>query len=310
MKRIAVFGIGGIGGYIGARLGSLGGEAELVFVARGAHLKAIQAKGLTYRAPDGTETVVRPALATENPADLGKIDILFLCVKGYDLASACASLAPAVGPETVVIPLLNGADIYERVRSVLSGGTVLPGGIYISSSVAEPGLVVHSGGKGNLFLGAEPGRTGYDPAGLLDLLAKAGIPCEWSADPFPAIWTKFLFIASYGLVTGLSGKTIGEVVADGKPAETVRGIAAEIAAIAAAKGIVLPPDAAAAAFEKGKVFPPATKTSFQRDLEVAGKPNEGDLFGGTILRLGRELGVPTPVTSDTYNRILSTKVGR
>lgn len=309
MQRIAVFGIGGIGGYLGAKLGRLGEEAELAFIARGAQLKAIQAKGLTFRAPDGAESVVRPALAVEKITDLGLVDLLFLCVKGYDLESACASLAPAVGPGTVVVPLLNGADIYERVRSALSVGTVLPGGIYISSSVAEPGLVVHGGGKGNLFLGAEPGKASFDPAGLLALLAGAGIPCEWRDDPFPAVWTKYLFIASYALVTGMTRWTIGEVLADAAAAERVRGIAAEIAAIAAAKGIALPADAAAAAFEKGKAFPPATKTSYQRDLELPLKPNEGDLFGGTILRLGRELGVSTPVSADTYMRILSTKVG-
>lgn len=313
MKKIVVYGIGGIGGYVGeriaagaeamARAGAGIGKPELAFVARGAHLAAIRKEGLRYRAPDGKETTVRPAVATDDPGVLGQVDLVFLCVKGYDLAAACSSLKGAVGPATTVVPLLNGADVRERVRAVLGKGYVLPAAIYISSSVAEPGLVVHAGGKGNLVLGREPAKLDFDPAPLRTLLDHSAIPYEWFDDPLPAIWTKFLFIASFALATGLSGKTIGEVLADDKLAASVRAIQREIAAIAKAKGIALPADAADAAFEKGKAFPPSTKTSYQRDLEVPGKPNEGDLFGGTILRLGRELGVPTPATADVFGRI-------
>ncbi len=306
MKRILVYGMGGIGGYIGAKLAAVAEreKLELVFIARGAHLAAIAEKGLRYRAPDGAESVVRPALATDDPAKAGKADLVFLCVKGYDLDAACRALLGAVGEGTVIVPLLNGADIHERVRAIVKAGTVLPAGIYISSTIAEPGLVTHLGGKGNLFLGREPGNSGYDGADLRMLLEKAAIPYEWSDDPLPAVWTKYLFIASYGLVTGMSGRPIGGVIADAELAALVQGIQAEIAAIAAAQGIKLPADAAAAAFEKGKAFPAATKTSFQRDLETPDKPNEGALFGGTILAFAKMLGVPTPTTEKVYGKIL------
>lgn len=306
MKRIFVYGIGGIGGYIGAKLGSIAQreKLELVFIARGAHLAAIKAKGLRYRAPDGTESVAVPSLATDDPAAVSAADLVFLCVKGYDLEAACRALLPAVGPTTVIVPLLNGADIQERVREVIKTGIVLPAGIYISSTIAESGLVTHLGGKGNLFLGRDSGAAKYDGADLRALLDVASIPYEWSDDPQPAVWTKYLFIASYGLVTGMSGQPIGGVIADAKLASFVQGIQREIAALAVAKGIKLPADAAAAAFEKGKAFPAATKTSFQRDLEVPGKPNEGELFGGTILALGKKLGVPTPTTAEVYGAIL------
>ena len=301
---IMVFGMGGIGGYIGAKLGAVPAKAgfELSFIARGAHLEAIKSKGLRFRASDGAESVVRPAIATADPAAVGLVDLVFLCVKGYDLEAACRALAPVVGPRTVVVPLLNGADIHERVRKFLKAGIVLPAGIYISSSVTEPGLVVHAGGKGNLFLGNESGKTGFDPAPLRAVLEAASLPYEWFDDPRPAVWTKYLFIASFGLVTGMSGKSIGGVVADEELSALARGIQTEIAAIAKAEGVVLPADAAVAAFEKGKGFPFATKTSYQRDLEVPGKPNEGELFGGTILALGKKHGIPTPMTERAYKR--------
>ncbi len=309
MQRIVVFGLGGIGGYIGARIG-LGiesmqgpGKPELVFIARGAHLEAIKAGGLRYRAPDGMESVIRPTLATDDPTKAGLADFMFLCVKGYDLDSACRAIAPIVGPATVIVPLLNGADIYERVRSVIKGGIVVPASIYIASVVKEPGTVHHGSGKGSLVLGREPSRPEYESAPLRALLDRSGIPYDWFEDPFPAIWTKYLFIASFALVTARSGLGIGGVIADESWASVVRGIQAEIVAIARAKGIALPPDAASMAFDKGKAFAPDTKTSYQRDVEIAGKPNEGELFGGTILRLGKELGIPTPLTGKIYAEV-------
>ena len=309
MQRIVVFGLGGIGGYIGARIG-LGiesmqgpGKPELVFIARGAHLEAIKAGGLRYRAPDGMESVIRPTLATDDPTKAGLADFMFLCVKGYDLDSACRAIAPIVGPATVIVPLLNGADIYERVRSVIKGGIVVPASIYIASVVKEPGTVHHGSGKGSLVLGREPSRPEYESAPLRALLDRSGIPYDWFEDPFPAIWTKYLFIASFALVTARSGLGIGGVIADESWASVVRGIQAEIVAIARVKGIALPPDAASMAFDKGKAFAPDTKTSYQRDVEIAGKPNEGELFGGTILRLGKELGIPTPLTGKIYAEV-------
>jgi 2-dehydropantoate 2-reductase len=313
MKRIVVFGMGGIGGYIGARLGhgikqmvdagAFLGKPDLVFVARGAHLTAIKDTGLRYRSPEGTEWLVHPELATADPGNIGPADLIFLCVKGYDLASACQSIRPLLTERSIVVPLLNGADIHEQVRLIIKDGTVLPAGIYIASSLSEPGLVVHNGGKGNVFLGREPGKIDFDQKPLLLLLKHAGIPYDWFEDPLPAIWTKYLFIASFALVTARSGLGIGAVSADHGWATMVKEVQHEISAIARAKGIPLPADATAQAFEKGKAFGPDTKTSYQRDLEVPGKPNEGELFGGTILRLGKHLGVPTPTTERLFAEI-------
>lgn len=304
MKRILIFGMGGIGGYVASRLAALGSEIETIFIARGAHLEALRSKGLRFRAPDGSERTVRPTVATDNPSSVGgTVDGVFICTKGYDLADACRALVPVVGPQTIILPLLNGADIYERCRSVIQDAVVLPGGIYISSSVVEPGLVVQLGGKGNLFLGPEPGKGDFDYSPFKTLLDKASFPYEWLDDPFPAVWNKYLFIAAYGLVTGWTGKTIGEVIAADELAGTTLAIQKEIAEIAHRRRIKLPSDAATAAFEKGKAFPPSTKTSFQRDLETPGKPNEGELFGETIIKLGKETGVPTPVTERVYGHI-------
>jgi len=308
IERICVAGIGGIGGYIGFHLGrnwasAQGSNRQLSFLARGEHLKAIQEKGLTFYSPSGEEGMVKPHRATDDPSILPVQDLVVLCVKGYHLQEICHQLHPIVGDTTAILPLLNGIDIYERIRSILSKGIVLPACIYISSTREGPGAVRQSGGKGNIIAGADPRYPGYDPVPLIQMMQEAGIPFEWQENPFPALWSKYLFIASFALVTGMSGKPIGGVLADPDLKERLRHIMEEVLALARAKGVEFPSTVIEEVLARAAAFPYDTKTSYQRDLEVPGKPNEGDLFGGTILRMGKELGIPTPWTEDTMRRI-------
>lgn len=310
MKNICVVGIGGIGGYVAGRLSTaprIRHGTNLSLVARGAHLEAIRENGLVFKPASGEDILCRPSAATDRPADLPIQDLVLLCVKGYGLTEACEGLKPAVGPETAVLPLLNGIDIYDRVKKLLPGAVVLPGCIYISSALKEPGTVAQSGGKGNIVAGFDPARRDYDPLPLTEIMEEAGIPFEWKDDPLNALWTKYIFIASYGLVTAVSGKTIGGVLADPGLRALMQGVLGEISALAAAKGAGLPPNAVEDVFMKGAAFPFDTKTSFQRDVEIPGRPNEGELFGGTIVRMGRELGIPTPVSEDLDKKIRMKK---
>ena len=112
----------------------------------------------------------------DNPADLPVQDLVILCVKGYDLTEACRAVKPVVGPQTVILPLLNGIDIHERIRSVISDGIVLPACIYIASSIREPGFVAHGGGKGNIIAGNDPAHPDFDPASLIRIMKTAEIP--------------------------------------------------------------------------------------------------------------------------------------
>ncbi len=299
--------MGGIGGYMAYRFGTgwVKGAAdrELSFLARGEHLKAIQENGLTFISPSVERIKVHPTHATDDPSTLPVQDLIVLCVKGYHIEEICRQLRPIVGNKTLILPLLNGIDIYDRIRAVLSEGIVLPGCIYISSTREAPGVVHQLGGKGNVIAGPDPQHPTYDPESLIRAMEEAQVPFEWQADPFPALWNKYIFIASFGLVTGMSGKSIGAVLADPSLVERLKHIIEEIAALARAKGISFPPTILADVLARGTSFPYDTKTSYQRDLEVPGKQNEGDLFGGTIIRMGKELGIPTPWTEETVRRL-------
>jgi 2-dehydropantoate 2-reductase len=175
--------------------------------------------------------------------------------------------------------------------------------VYVGVHIHQPGVIHQNGGDGRILFGKDPWKREADVKPVQDFFEKAGISYEFADDPGPAIWEKFMFIAAYGLVTAQTGKTLGEILEDRDAKESIRGIMNEIAAIANRKKIALPENIIADSMAKGEHFPFNTKTSYQRDVEQPERDNEGDLFGGAILRQGRALGIPTPVTESVYSKI-------
>jgi 2-dehydropantoate 2-reductase len=308
MTNIAVIGIGGIGGYFGGKLTGVirdDPQTRIYFVARGRHLEEIKANGLVLDAQEGP-TLCRPTMATDSLADLPVLDFCLICVKGYDLADVLARLKGKIGDSTVILPLLNGVDIFERTRAIVKNGYLHPACVYISTHIEKPGVVQQRGPAGTISLGADPGCERENKS-ILALFDRAGIQYAWKTEPFVEIWNKFLFIAPFGLVTADSGKTIGEVLRSEPQLNAVKGVMREILALADKKGVRLPPTAMEDTLARAAKFPSDTRTSFQRDFVTKGKPDERDLFGGSILRMGAELGVPTPAMDELYLSIARKK---
>jgi 2-dehydropantoate 2-reductase len=308
LRHIVVYGVGGVGGVIGGRMARYlearpESGAKVYFIARGEHLKKIRERGLILNSGDQQNLICQPTLASDTLEGLPPPDLVFICVKSYDLDGTSAALARTVADRSIIIPLLNGVDVYERMRKSFDRGIILPACIYIGTHIEEPGTVTHKGGEGRILLGRDPLHREASPDDVLRFLDTAAIPYRWFEDSFPAIWEKYIFIAPFGLVTAASGKTLGEVIEDRELKGLTAAIMEEIRAIAREKKIHLPDDIVALSLAKAGNFPRETKTSYQRDLEQTDKPNEGDLFGGTIIRLGREFGVPTPVAESLYSRI-------
>ena len=301
IKNICVVGVGGVGGYFGGLLAhAFASEKHLSFIARGAHLAQIQEHGLMLNTSSKQGLVCKPTLATDRLEDAPTPDLYLLCVKSYDLADVAAQISRHINEQTVVLPLLNGVDIYERIREKLTTGIVLPACVYVGTHIEQPGVVTQKGGDGVILCGPDPRHPAFDAAPLLTLFEHVGIKCTWNHDPYPAIWEKFMFIAAFGLVCVASGKALGAAAADADSLGQARSIMAEILAIARAKGVNLADGVVDRSLAKAGNFPPETKTSYHRDVETPGKRNEGDLFGGAILRMGQEVGVPTPVTQQVY----------
>ena len=307
IQKICVFGVGGVGGYFGGKIAktisdSEGSGQEVYFIARGKHLDAIKSDGLTVITPKGA-FVGRPTLATDRMEDIPEPDLVLIGVKGYDLEAAVKAVGMKVAKNTVLMPLLNGADIHERIRATLPDGIVLPACVYVGTHIQSPGVIRQGGRDGTILFGKDPGRPEFDPRQIINLFRQADIGCRWYDDPLPGIWEKYLFIASFALVTVYAGKSMGEVVQDADSKRLVVDVMEEIAAIAAAKQIPLQENIIEQTLERASGFPFETKTSYQRDVESKGRVNEGDLFGGTIIREGEKLGVPTPVTRRVYGEI-------
>src|SRR6202041_2269497 len=140
--RIAVIGAGGVGGAFGAALAKAG--ADVTFVARGAHLAAMQENGLRVFGDRG-ETLVRPVQATADPASIGPVDIVLFCVKLWDIESAGEQIKPLIGPDTGVIPLQNGIDASDRLLPILGAAHVMAGTVAISATIASPGVIRQTG---------------------------------------------------------------------------------------------------------------------------------------------------------------------
>ena len=292
--RIAVVGLGGVGGYFGGRLAQKyagAGRHRVIFIARGAHLEAIRNRGLALKTQQG-DFNVRPDLATDRPEEAGPIGLLLLAVKEYDLEATAAALAPLLLAETVVLPLLNGVDIAERLQTLLPRGDVLSGCIYISSFIESPGVVCQAGGACQLIFGPENGRIEAYRS-LEALFREAGIRAELVSDIAVHVWSKYLFVSPMAGVTSLSAKPFGAVMADPGTRSLVRELMGEILALARARGIALPADSVEAAIAKADAFPFDTRSSMQLDYEK-GRPTEVELFIGTAVRAGRVLGVSVP----------------
>jgi 2-dehydropantoate 2-reductase len=210
-----------VGGYYGGKLAlkyTGRSKHDVIFYARGEHLAAIRRDGLRLITVDG-EYIVRPAQATDNPAEMGPLDLAIFCTKSYGLEDAARAVAGNVGADSIVLPLLNGVDITDRLRAVLPKGEVLYGGVFISSAIQGRGVVRQVGGTGQLFFGPANRADVEKYRPIETLLKDAGIKAELSADALLPLWTKYIFIGPMAGVTSLTGKPFGEVL--GSPDDRV-----------------------------------------------------------------------------------------
>ncbi len=310
IKTICIFGIGGVGGYFGSKIvlgasKTMGESLKTYFIARGNHLDEIRKNGLTLNAYNGEKLIVKPDEARNDMNGIPPPDLVLLCVKGYGLEEAVKQISCNISDDTIVLPLLNGADVYERVRSRLDKGIVLPACVYVSSFVEKPGTVTMNSEGGKIVLGPDPGIKGFDSKALLTLLDNTEINYSWLDDPRYAIWLKYAFITTFALVTAYSGKGLGEVVEDEESRKLADSVLGEVIAVAKKEGIELTKESVlySAGLGRGSLSKDA-KTSFQRDIERKSRRNEGDLLAGTLIRLGKKHGIATPVSEMLYKEIM------
>ncbi len=322
INDVLICGVGGVGGYFGGKIAYkinklVDKKKKIYFLARGAHLKEIIKNGLIINTPEEKGIICKPTMASDNLLNIPFPDLCIICVKSYDLDDLVIKLAKFLKEDTIIIPLLNGIDIYERIRKNLNKCIVFPSCVYVGSHIEKPGVVTQSGNPGFFYCGKDPKFPDFNPQPVFDFFKDLGfgqynIPnapdptlsmFNWRDNPYQIIWEKYLLVASFALVTAFTGKTLGGVIFNNESLELLTKVMQEIVEIAEKKKIKLSDNIISKTIEFCKAYPDI-KTSYQRDIEK-GKKNEGDLFGGTIIRLGQELNVPTPVTKSLYTQILT-----
>lgn len=302
--RVAIVGIGGVGGYFGGKLAAYYAsrdDVEVVFIARGEHLKKIRENGLQQITQEGTFTV-HPDIALDDPSGAGIFDIVLVCVKRYSLQSAAEMIRENIGSGSVVISLLNGVDNVDPLALAFPRARVLNGCVYIGAFVEQPGVVRQVGGSCQLFFGSEDG----DVKGLKEIesvLKSAGIKAELSADIRKVVWEKYLFVSPLATATTYLKEPIGAFVEKTEKRTFLEGLMREVAAIGNAMGIPISADMIEEALDKNSLFPYDTKTSMQLDFEKA-RQTEIELFTGYVVRRGKELGIDTPLHGKAYAALL------
>jgi 2-dehydropantoate 2-reductase len=294
--RIAVVGAGGIGAIYGASLARAG--AEVVFVARGAHLAAMRANGLRIEGDRG-ETEIRPASATGDMTAIGPVDYVLFCVKLWDVEGVAAQLRPLIGPETAVIPLQNGVDAAERLAAILGPEPVMGGTAFVTGAIVAPGVVRQTGTYQRMTFGELDGRDRERGRRLADFCAAAGFEGELSADVRVPIWEKFLLLVPLSGLNALTRLPLGKWRADPDLLSLFEAALRETTALGRAEGVDLPPDGVDRALATMWSMPDHHMTSMGNDL-LRGRRLELRWFAGKVVELGRRHAIATPANGFIY----------
>ncbi|NML69013.1 2-dehydropantoate 2-reductase [Chryseobacterium sp. RP-3-3] len=305
-KHIAVVGLGGVGGYFGFKISQENESSKkykVSFVARGETYQKVKENGLVLISPEHPVDHTHPDAVEQNISDVKNADLILICVKEYDLENICRQLKEVISSETVLLPMMNGADIYERIRKIIPDNVILPTCLYVASHIKEKGIVEHKGKAGKMIVGRDPQHFSADVNWIVDLLKESKIDFDFKDNSLTDIWTKYIFIASFGLVTAKHNSSIGTVCADDEQKQEASEIMKEIKMIADKKEIALDEDIIQKTFEKAAGFPFETPTSLQLDVNSGKGNNELELLGGAVLNFGKELGIETPFTQKIYNEV-------
>lgn len=299
--RIAVFGAGGIGGYFGARLAQAGNDVALV--ARGAHLQAIQANGLFVKSSTG-DFHITPFIATNSPAEVGVVDLVILGTKAWDVRAASEQIRPMIGPDTGVLTLQNGVEAPTEVADVLGDDHVIVGVSPVRCFIETPGRLKHVGGiDPQLTLGEIDNRASKRVDSIHAAFSSIQVSVQIPDDIHSWLWLKFAGAATLGGIGTLTRVSTGVWRTIPEVRKFFQDSIQEVAAVAAANGVSLPPDGIDMIHRGIDMLPKDHMTSMQEEI-IKCKPSELEYWNGAVVRLGKEAGVATPLNEVIYYSLL------
>ncbi len=304
--RIAIFGAGAVGGYFGGRLAETMAH-EVIFIARGDHLEAIRNNGLRLESLKG-DALVHPVVATDDPSGPGPVDVVLVGVKAWQLPEAGRMMRPLIDDATLVVPLQNGVEAATELAEEVGPGRVVGGMCRIFSTVAEPGVIRHTGNEPYMAVGELDNRDTQRIQRLRDTFdVSPGFRVEIAPDILAAVWEKFLFVTPVGEVGSVTGAPLGVICSVPETRSMLEQAMAEVAAVARARGVQLGDDAVERALDYAEASPANATLSMQRDL-TEGRRSELDAQTGAVVRLGRASHVPTPLHEVLYASLLPVEL--
>jgi len=295
--RIVVMGTGGVGGYFGARLAQ--GGCDVGFVARGRQLDALRASGLRVQSPLG-DLALPKVSASDNPADFGKADLVLFGVKLWDTKEAAQSIRPLIGEDTAVVSFQNGVMKDDILKEALGARHVIGGVCYIAATIAEPGVIRHTGTMQKLVFGEYGGAPSARVERFRDACVAAGIDVEVSGAIAQAIWEKFVFLVALSGTTSLARTPIGPIRGNERSRAFFEDVMDEVVQVARAEGVPLAADYAAKRLAFADQLPATMTSSMHGDLE-RGSRLEVEWLSGDVVRRGKLLGIGTPCNRAIYD---------
>lgn len=293
--RVLIVGAGSTGGFFGARLAQAG--RDVTFLVRPGRAAALRQNGLQVLSPHGDFSVT-PKLLSAAELD-NHYDLIILTVKAYALDQAMADIAPAVGPHSLILPVLNGVRHLDVLATRFGAQAVIGGVCKIIATLDGQGRIVQGAKINELFYGELNGERSERLRQVDQTLADAGFTTRWSDDIQRDLWDKWILLASLGCINSLMRATIGEVAASDAGLAVSNALIDEVASVAAAAGYAPSADYLAQT-RRALTLKDSTQTSsMYRDLQ-AGQPIEADQIVGDLLVRARQANVPTPLLAAVY----------
>jgi 2-dehydropantoate 2-reductase len=300
--RIAIMGAGGVGGCLGGLLAKAGNDVWLI--CRGEHLEAIKANGLKLVRPD-SEFVVK-VNATDDPAEIGPVDLVVFTVKTYQNRHVITAIKPLMGPDTSVITLQNGVESHEQLGAVLGPNHILPGAYWASSHVISPGVIAEDV-VAQISFGEVDDTESLRALDIRKVFREAGIETEIASDPLQVLWKKFIVLSALAGITSAAQTRPKELLLFPDARKMFCDAMEEALAVGLAKGIDLSDNLAQESLEYIDGLPDF-QNSMHGDYEN-GRATELDALSGAVIRLGKQIGVATPIHNLLYSVLLPHKDG-
>ena len=299
-KKIAVIGIGGVGGYVAGMLAKA--YPHVTMVARGARGESIRKNGLVLHSDYKGEIVAKPERVVP-VREMGQQDYIFICVKNYSLEDVCENIRDMVTDDTVIIPVMNGVDPGEKIRSLIGRGTVVDSLIYTVAFANADFSISQQDTFTWRCIGIKNADQGQQEkvAQVAEILKGADIDYKDDGDIEVEIWRKYILNCAFNVMTAFYDNTIGELRRDPVKAQQYETLVWEAASVGRAKGVALTDEHIQEVIHKFRhVHADNATSSLQRDFQICKKQTELETFSGYIVQEAKRLGVSIPLSEEMY----------